>query len=88
MKKTNIKTTTFETGIENFMLDIVEHKTDEVQFDTWLYRNNIGIKEYIVGYMREYNYSVPEIVDNLTDYLLIPDKNGNTWYEAYDEQYS
>lgn len=87
-KATEYKTTTFYTGIENFMIDIVECKTGDCQFDTWLYRENMGIKEYIIGYMRQYNYSVPEIVDNLATYLMIPDKNGNTWYEAYDEDYN
>ena len=88
MKKANCKTTTYYTGVEDFMIDIVEHKTNACQFDTWLYRERMGIKEYIVGYMRLYNYSVPEIIDNLTTYLMIPDIDGNTWYQAYDEEYN
>lgn len=52
------------------------------------YRENIGIKEYVVGYTREYEYTVPEVVYNMEGYLVVPDKNGFTWYESYDEQYN
>lgn len=64
MKKAAYKTTTFETGNENFMIDIVEHEESFISLvsndyrefirDIWLYRKNIGIKQYVIGELKRY----------------------------------
>ena len=89
MKRANdIETATFYTGIEDFMLDVVIHNSGEVQFDTWFYRESVGIKEYVTGYMREYCYTVDEAADDTGSYLLTECGDGNTWYQDYDLEYN
>lgn len=82
-----IITETYRTGNEDFFLDVVIHTSGPVQFETWLYRDSVGIKDYVTGYMREYGYTVEEVVDDMESYLNILDNNGNTWYTNYDREY-
>lgn len=49
MKKANIKTTTYETGFENFMIDITE--TDE-EYGAYIYRSDCGLKNFIYGVLK------------------------------------
>jgi len=70
MKKTDIKTTTFETGYEDFMVDIVEK---EDAFDVYLYRGSARWKDYLFGLSKKYVATLDlaaEIVEgNLLDYV-------------------
>lgn len=97
MKKASYKTTTFETGYENFMIDITEYTetfpdgTKEEMYGSWLYRKNMGIKEFIVGEFKKYypNISVPEYAKHILDYCCIvwDTGNGKDSFDWYDEQY-
>lgn len=99
MKKTAWKTTTFETGFEDFMIDIVEHiehfpnrKTDpdEMVRDVWLYRAGYGIKDYVIGELQRYweGKTVKETAEEMIDYIENDLNNdGKNWYEQYNGNY-
>lgn len=97
MRKIPYKTTTFYTGKENFMIDIVE-KTEtfkdgscEKMYDSWLYRADMGIKEYIAGELKKNykGYTVEQYAAHILDYCLIvwdPEKGYNS-FDWYDEDH-
>ena len=95
MKKINsIKTTTFKTGYEDFMMDIVEYTdtlsdgSEEELFGCWIYRKNMGVKEFIVGEFKRDNpdLTVEQFADEMMDYCSIDNGNGDV-FDFYDEQY-
>lgn len=95
MKATAYKTETFMTGHEDFMIDIVEHTVEfktgsEKIRDVWLYRQDVGIKTYVIGELETYwkGQSVPTFAKLTCDYLKQYIFNdGSNWYEYYDEEY-
>ena len=98
IKKAAYKTTTFETGKENFLIDITEYTetfkdgTKEEMYGAWLYRNNIGIKSYIIGEMKkEYKHmTIEQYVEHIIDYCnIIWDENSPyTAFDWYDIEYN
>lgn len=91
MKATAYKTETFYTEHEDFMIDIVEHmdKGEKIR-DIWLYRKDVGIKEYVIGELEHTwkGQSVSEYARIACDYLdEFIFNDGSNWYEYYDEEY-
>ena len=98
MRKMPYKTTTFATGKENFMIDIVEYEevfkdgTTEKMYGSWLYRYDIGIKEFIVGEFKKHYKGVPldQYAQHIYDYCMIiwDEEKGYTSFDWYDEEYN
>ena len=89
MKKLNWKTTTFDVGYEDFMIDIVEsdNKWDEPMYETWLYREKTGTKIYVVGELKK-NYphlNITQYARHMIDYIGIVWDSGYDFYAIYDE---
>lgn len=98
MRKLPWKTTTFYTGKENFLIDIVEYTetykdgTTAKMYDSWLYRKDIGIKSYIIGEQKKTykGMTIEEYAQHIIDYCMIvwdPDKGYNS-FNWYDEDYN
>ena len=83
----NIKTVTYAVGIENFMVDIIIHAEGEIQYESWLYREGIGIKEYLYGVIREYGLTLRQVAKDVKDYITTPNSLGMTDLDTYDEKY-
>lgn len=87
-KVADIKTTSYYTGHEDFIIDIIENEQDEPMFETWLYRENTGHKTYVVG---EYKKSYPgmsayEYAKTMLRYLKVKTNKGYNFYDIYDEE--
>ena len=79
---------TYELDEQGFQMDIVLYKD---VIEVWLYRTNIGIKEFIIGepwydVMERYGGDKKQALDDypydVADYLLSIDAYGH-----YDEKY-
>lgn len=90
MKKIDsIITTTYQTDVDGFYIDIVEHKTGGLQYDIWLYRKNICHKEYVFGVLRQYNYTISQVLCMAENYLHVDTNlDGLNWFDEYYEQYN
>ena len=79
MRKAGIVTETYETGNEDFMVDIIrmEDKGDEV-FGAWLYRSHMGMKMFM--------YGVPARVMSYQDFIDSVKANMDEYFEDYDEE--
>lgn len=87
MTRTNdIKTATYRVGIDNFMVDIVIHADGDIQYESWLYREDIGIKEYLYGCLRNV-YTLHKFVKEVENYIITPNSYGMTELELYDENH-
>ena len=97
MRKLPYKTTTFHTGKENFLIDIVEYTevfrdgTTEKMYAAWLYRYDIGIKSFVVGEMKKYykGVSLEEYAQHIIEYCshVWDNENGYTAFDWYDKDY-
>lgn len=89
MRKLDWKTTTFETGHENFLIDIVESvdQFDDAIFETWLYRKDTGIKTFVVGEMKKNSTgkTVDQYAREIIRYIRTVDRKGFTFYDTYDQ---
>lgn len=74
MKRTNIKTITFEVGFRDFMVDVTE---TDFGHDAFLYKKNYGIKELMFGLQEK----------DLDDFLEIVEANLLDSMQDYEEQY-
>ena len=98
IKKAAYKTTTFETGKENFLLDIVEFKetfkdgTKEEMYEAWIYRTDIGIKKHIIGESKKdyKDMTIEQYAEHIIDYCnIIWDENSPyTAFDWYDIEYN
>ena len=91
MKKLHeTKTTSYKTGHKNFIIDIIETTdTDgEPMFETWLYREDAGIKTYVIGeYKKAYpGISTYQYAKTIIDYIRTVSPKGYTEYDIYDEE--
>ena len=84
------KTTSYSTGHEDFIIDIVETEDmdGEPMFETWLYRENTGMKSYVVG---EYKKAYPgmdtyQYARHIIKYIRTVSPKGYTHYDMYDEE--
>lgn len=79
-----VKTTTYETGVDGFMVDIVEGLDPDTAYDVWLYHKKIGIKDYVFGDAKSNNTSFEELLSMTANYL-VNDLNldGLNWYQEY-----
>ena len=90
MKKLHeTKTTSYMTGYQDFIIDIIE-TTDpdgEPMFETWLYRENTGIKDFVVGeYKKAYpGISTYQYARHIIAYIRTVTPKGYTHYSMYDE---
>lgn len=88
MKKTDKieRIETYETGYENFLVDLVFTKDaveKEDMVEAWLYREDMGIKESMFGVLlrqvKEFGLTPEEMVEsNLAN---------EDYYESYDERF-
>ena len=87
-KVADIKTTSYYTGHEDFIIDIIENEQDEPMFETWLYRENTGHKTYVVGeFKKDYpGMSAYEYAKTMLRYLKTRNSYGMNFYETYDEE--
>lgn len=86
--KTN-KTTTFTTGHDDFIIDIVETiDHDEPMFETWLYRENMGHKMFVTGEYKKYypNITIRQYARTCLDYLRTVGSKGMDTYDIYDQE--
>lgn len=61
MKKSNIKTITFEVNNEpGFFVDIVE---DKVEYGAWLYHKDYGIKQFMFGSIKNQHPNIDDFID-------------------------
>lgn len=73
MKRTEIKTTTYDTGLRNFMVDVVEK---EYGYDAFLYKSNCRVRVLMFALQEKDIDVFVEIVEaNLLDYMSIYEKN-------------
>ena len=73
MKRTEIKTITYDTGLRNFMVDVVERRGGHEAF---LYKTGYGIKDLMFWYPEKDIDIFVEIVEaNLLDHMSIYEKN-------------
>lgn len=73
MKRTEIKTITYDTGLRNFMVDIV---VTEYGYEAFLYKSNYGVKSLMFGLQEKDIDVFVEIVEaNLLDYMSIYEEN-------------
>lgn len=73
MKRTEIKTITYDTGFRNFMVDVVEK---EYGYAAFLYKSNYGVKDLMFGLQEKDIDVFVEIVEaNLLDHMSIYEKN-------------
>ena len=86
-KVSDIKTTSYYTGHEDFIIDIIENNQDDPMFETWLYREKTGTKIYVVGEFKKYypGMSVDEYAKHIVKYIRTRTKKGYTFYGIYDE---
>lgn len=69
MKRTEIKTVTYDTGFRNFMVDVVE---TEYGYDAYLYKSDYGIKDLMFGLQEKDIDEFVEIVEaNLLEHMCI-----------------
>ncbi len=74
MKRTDIKTITYDVGFRNFMVDVVE---TEYGHEAFLYKSNYGVKDLMFGLQEKDIDAFVEIVEaNLPDYMY-----------SYEEEY-
>ena len=89
MIKVSNKTTTFYTGYEDFMIDIVESddKWNEPMYETWLYREKTGTKIYVVGEQKKIyaNKTIEQYALHMIKYIKIVWKSCMNFYDIYDE---
>ena len=89
MRKLDWKTTTFETGHEDFLIDIVESvdQFGDAIFETWLYRKDTGIKAFVVGEMKKNypNKTVYQYARGILRYIMAINHKGFTFYDTYDQ---
>lgn len=83
------KMTTYKTGHEDFIIDIVE-TTDidgEQMYETWLYRENTGTKHFVIGEYKKYypGMTVKQYARTQIDYIRTVNKKGMNYYDIYDE---
>ena len=74
MKKTEIKTITYDTGFRNFMVDVVE---TEYGYEAFLYKSNYGIKELMFGLQEK----------NIEEFVEIVEANLLVHMSIYEEEY-
>ena len=81
--------TTFATGFEDFMLDIIETKDPDGQgmYDSWLYRKNTGHKVFIIGEYKKYypGMTASQYARKQIQYLNTVNKYGMNYYQDYDQ---
>ena len=81
-------TTSFFTGRENFIIDIVEttDKFNEPMYETWLYRQDTGTKIFVVGEYKKYyqKKTVTQYARHMIQYLKIVWSSGYNFYDIYD----
>lgn len=69
MKRTEIKTVTYDTEFRNFMVDVVE---TEYGYEAYLYKSNNGIKDLMFGLQEKDIDEFVEIVEaNLLEHMSI-----------------
>lgn len=79
MKKVDFNVATFETEIENFMIDVIWKDNDDF-YEIWLYREDIGIKDFVVGCVFD---NMDEVLEFAESYLWI-----DHWYLTYDQRFN
>lgn len=91
MKKADIKITAYETGIEDFMIDIVETKFNgKKERETWLYRKDFCVKDFVIGEFEEYweHLDLRNYAESMIDYLSTDTNNdGDNWFEEYKKNH-
>lgn len=75
LRETGIITTTYETGHEDFMIDIVESR---YIYEAWLYREAEGRKDIMFGIEREF-WTMEEFLNKVEE--LLP-----KYIKFYDEE--
>ena len=83
------KTTSFYTGHEDFIIDIVDtvHGDQDPIYDIWLYRDGTGVKDFVVGYYKKYlpGKTITEVARTAIDYIETVWDSGMDSYDMYDE---
>ncbi len=64
MKRTEIKTITYDTGFRNFMVDVVE---TDYGYEAYLYKSDHGIKDLMFGLQEK---DIDEFVETVEANLL------------------
>lgn len=73
MKRTEIKTITYDTGFRNFMVDVVE---TEYGHEAFLYKSDYGVKDLMFGlHEKDIDVFVKIVEANLLAYMSIYEKN-------------
>ena len=82
MKKTNTITETYETGREDFMVDIVrtESKGESV-YEAWLYRRSVGVKKLLYGIPAKHTTD-GAFYESVAECMVA----GNIVFDDYDEE--
>ena len=77
MKKAGIFSDIYETGHENFLVEIdAEESADGVEYGAWLYRKDMGVKMYMFG-VYDLNYA---------EFISLVEANLPDYYDMYDEE--
>ena len=82
MKKTNTITEAYETGREDFMVDIVQTEDrGEAVFEAWLYRRSVGVKTLLYGVPAEHT-TAGAFYESVAECMVA----GNKVFDEYDEE--
>lgn len=85
------KTTSFYTGKEDFIIDIIE--TTDIEncpiYETWLYREKTGHKTFVIGELKEYypsGWTVKDYARTCIEYIRTSGALGLDHYQIYDQE--